>query len=83
MTEKFDKNQYTEKQDQKETAIIKKPASDNPTIEKYSGTEEELKKVADMTNKNKVNNISSHIYFNNDVHGYAVDNAKTLIRMTS
>ena len=48
-----------------------------------SYSEEELKKVADMINKNKVNNISSYIYFNNDVHGYAVDNAKTLIRMTS
>jgi len=48
-----------------------------------SYSDEELRKVADFINKNKINNISSYVYFNNDFHCYAVNNAKTLIELTT
>ncbi|MCL4378371.1 MAG: DUF72 domain-containing protein [Actinobacteria bacterium] len=60
---------------------IRMHGSSNLYSSSYS--EEELKKAAGIINKNKTKNISSYVYFNNDVHGYAIDNAKTLIRMVS
>jgi uncharacterized protein YecE (DUF72 family) len=48
-----------------------------------SYSNKELKKFADIINKNKINNIDSFVYFNNDVNCYAVNNAKSLIRMIS
>lgn len=44
-------------------------------------TEGELKKVALLLSKNLKKNIESYVYFNNDAEGYAVENARTLIKM--
>ena len=41
-------------------------------------SDSELKELADMIRKNIGNNLLSFIYFNNDAHGYAVENALTL-----
>ncbi len=47
----------------------------------YTGIE--LKKVAKIVKQYQKNGISSYTYFNNDIHGYAVENAKTLINLIS
>lgn len=44
-------------------------------------SEGELKKIARMIKQNRSKDIDSYVYFNNDIHGYAVDNAKTLRKL--
>jgi len=41
-------------------------------------TDKELKKIAELITGNYKNGISSYVYFNNDVCGYAVENAEYL-----
>ena len=41
-------------------------------------TDKELEKTAEIIRKNFKDKISSYVYFNNDIHGYAVENAKSL-----
>ncbi len=47
----------------------------------YSG--EEIKKIAAFIKKNLNKNTGIYIYFNNDAEAYAIENARTLIKMLS
>ncbi|MBC8387054.1 MAG: DUF72 domain-containing protein [Actinobacteria bacterium] len=55
----------------------------NRELYSSSYTEDELRKVAKFISKNQKNNIQTYIYFNNDIEGYAVDNAKLLLELIS
>ncbi len=44
---------------------------------------EELKTVAALIKKNLNKNIENYVYFNNDAQAYAIQNARTLIKMVS
>jgi uncharacterized protein YecE (DUF72 family) len=46
-----------------------------------SYSENELKKIAVLIKKNLKINIENYVYFNNDAESYAVENAKTLMKM--
>jgi uncharacterized protein YecE (DUF72 family) len=42
---------------------------------------DELEKIALLIKKNLKKNIENYVYFNNDAQGYAVENARTLMKM--
>ncbi|MEA2015845.1 MAG: DUF72 domain-containing protein [Actinomycetota bacterium] len=44
-------------------------------------SKEELKKVAAFIKKNLNKNIENYVYFNNDAEAYALENARTLMKM--
>ena len=46
-------------------------------------SDDELKKVAEIVKQYQKSGIECYVYFNNDIGGYAVKNAKTLIKLTS
>jgi len=46
-------------------------------------SKEELKKIAGLIKKNLNKKTESYVYFNNDAQAYAVENARTLIKMVS
>lgn len=46
-----------------------------------SYSENELKKIVVLIKNNLKKNIENYVYFNNDAEGYAVGNAKTLMKM--
>ena len=44
-------------------------------------SDDELKKVAEMVKQYQKSSMECYVYFNNDIGGYAVKNAKTLIKL--
>ena len=48
-----------------------------------SYSKEELKKISVLIKKNLNKNIESYVYFNNDEEAYAIENARTLIKLLS
>jgi uncharacterized protein YecE (DUF72 family) len=46
-------------------------------------SEDELKKISVLIKNNLKGGIENYVYFNNDTEAFAVDNARTLIKMVS